>query len=180
MNCSEATLYLDQVRHGDLPGALTDSVLSHVASCPACTERMREDAALARLLRERSDEIAEALPAGFSARVMAGLPPSEQRVVGGRRRLFQVFAFGVLGTAAVAAAVILPIHFSQKSAAEAALIAAENEAEIHLLEVSSPETHPLVFKTDEGRTVIWMISDTEFNEAGTPAPTDPQGSSPQK
>jgi len=179
MNCSEAVLHLDQVRHGDLPPELVDSVGEHVAGCTACTARIREDGAVARLLRERSDALAAGLPPGFSARVMESLPELEGRA-SNRRRLFQVFAFGVLGTAAVAAAVILPIHFSQRSALEAASLAAENEAEIHLLEVSSPETHPLVFKTDEGRTVIWMISDTEFNEAATPASADSQGSSPQK
>jgi anti-sigma factor RsiW len=188
MNCSEATLHLDQVRHGDLPESLDVPVRQHLETCAACTERMSDDSLLAHLLRERSDEVAAALPPGFSARVMEALPPREERMGANRRRLFQVFAVGVLGTVAVAAAVVLPIHFSQKSASEAASLAAENEAEIHLLEVSSPETHPLVFKTDDGRTVIWMISDTEFdtefrndlNDASTPASTDSPGTLPQK
>jgi anti-sigma factor RsiW len=177
MNCSEATNLLDQLRHDDLTSSLEKDVQTHLASCPACADRMRDDAALAVLLRQRSDEIAKELPAGFSARVMAALPPGEAHRIDYRLR-FRVFALGALAIAAVAAAVILPLRFSQKSAAEAASLAAENEAQIHLLEVRSPETHPLVFKTGEGRTVIWMISDTEFNEAR--APTESQGASPQK
>jgi anti-sigma factor RsiW len=176
MNCSEAISHLDQARGGEV----ADSVRQHLETCATCTGRMRDDSALARLLRERSDAVAAELPPGFSARVMQGLPPIEARAGANRRRLFQVFVFGALGTAAVAASVILPIHFNQKSAAETASLAAENEAEIHLLEVSSPETHPLVFKTDDGRTVIWMISDSEFNEAGSPAASEAQGDAPQK
>jgi predicted anti-sigma-YlaC factor YlaD len=180
MTCNEAATLLDPFRHGDLSGSQAASVQQHLDACPSCMERFKDQDALARLLRLRSDEVETALPPGFSRRVLEALPRGREVNAFGGRGPFRIFVLGALATAAIAAAVILPIRYGRHSALEAASLAAENEAQIHRLEVGSEETHPLVFKTAAGLTVIWMISDTEFNQAGAPAPTDSRGTLPQK
>jgi hypothetical protein len=55
--------------------------------------------------------------------------------------------------------------------AQQRLLREENEAHVHRLSVDSDGTHPVVLQTAEGRTVIWMISDSQFgDDAGSEKP----------
>jgi hypothetical protein len=136
------------------------------------------------LLREALDASASALPAGFSDRVMGEIRDrSRSRVRVERRpslleRLDALFgswrwvALGGLAVAAAIATVVLPLVNANRvtpaplNEAERESLRQENEAHIHRLSVESSGTHSVVMQTDEGRTVIWMISDSQFGADG--------------
>ena len=85
-------------------------------------------------------------------------------------------ALGGLALAAAIATVVLPLLSAGRdpgplNEAQQQQLREENEAHVHRLSVESSDTHTVLLQTAEGRTVIWMISDSQFGaDAGQENP----------
>ncbi len=79
-----------------------------------------------------------------------------------------------IGLSGVAAAASLVIVFapSLRSQDDHLQETTENEAQIHSIEVSSPDRSAIVFESAEGNTVIWMVPSAE-EDAGQLPPVEP-------
>jgi len=173
-------------RDGELSPAEREAFAGHLPGCSSCRARLDDAKALALLLREVVELSAGPLPSGFADRVMGDIrrrPPAPVSVkdearaqpwsdwlFGGWRWL----AVGGLALAAAVATVVLPMLSASRNTlapldeAEQAVLRQENEAHVHRLSVDSAGTHSVVLQTAEGRTVIWMISDSQFGEDAGP------------
>jgi anti-sigma factor RsiW len=176
-------------RDGEQSPSEREAFVGHLPGCSDCRARLEDANALGALLREAFDSSAEPLPAGFSDRVMGEIRDrsrSRARIEERRsilERLDSLFgswrwvALGGLAIAAAIATVVLPLLSANRDTpaplneAERESLRQENEAHIHRLSVESPGTHSMVLQTAEGRTVIWMISDSQFGaDAGSENP----------
>ncbi|HUB06915.1 MAG TPA: zf-HC2 domain-containing protein [Myxococcales bacterium] len=160
VECRRSRTQLDAYRDGELPETDRAALEAHLAACSACTAQLRDRQALGGLLRLRAEAVGEELPAGFSARVMAALPPARKR--------FQLgmpgkILLGFLAAGAVAAAVLLPLLGQSVHVVRAG--ATENEAHIHRISVASPGAAPIVFQNDVGQTVVWVVPDSDEKPA---------------
>lgn len=156
VDCGKARVALDAYRDGELAQEERGTLEAHLAACPDCAARLADRQALGGLLRLRAEALGGDLPDGFSARVMAALPPAPKRFpVGLRGRLL----LGFLAAAAVSAAVLLPLLGQPLPGARRS--AAENEAHVHRLAVTGPGAQPLVFQNDLGETVVWVVPDSD-------------------
>jgi anti-sigma factor RsiW len=178
----DALLYRDGGQSPSEQRAFAD----HLPGCSACRARLADAQALNSLLREAFDLSTARLPEGFADRVMtdiAGHSPARAKIEkrgaapGWWESLFAEWRWFVLGGLAVAAAVatvVLPAMqgshdaVTPTSEAEQEVLRQENEAHVHRLSVDSAGTHPVVLQTAEGRTVIWMISDSQFGADANP------------
>ncbi len=161
MECRQARVAIDPYRDGELAAAERAALEGHLASCPACASLLADRQALGGLLRLRAEAIGEELPAGFSARVLAALPPPRRRRAS--LGLPGKILVGLFAAGTVAAAVLLPVLGTSVRLHRAA--AAENEAHIHRLSVSSPGAEPLVFQNDLGQTVVWVVPGSDGKPA---------------
>lgn len=173
LECNEVRSGLDDHRRGDLPAEDRAAVDWHLRGCAGCAAALADAQALGGLLRLRVDLLAEdGLPKDFTARVMAALPPSPTSLGARLARIWRErrsLLLGGLVLASLCAAVVLPLVLRRDRAGSSlASEMAENEAHIHKLEVQSPDSHPVVFQNSEGRTVIWVVSDTEDADPAPP------------
>jgi len=165
-------LDLSRYRDGELPAARLAELEKHVEGCEECRFRLADVSALGRLLNDRV-LLAEGLPADFAASVMAKLPPSRPRrtLAAILERLFpprRELALGLIGLA-VAASLAIVFAPSLRSQGDRLEETTENEAEIHSLDVSSPDRSAIVFDSADGNTVIWMVPSGD-DDGGQGAP----------
>ncbi len=158
VECRSARAAIGPYRDGELLPAERQEFEAHLKSCAECAARLADGQALGGLLRLRAEAVAEGLPADFSARVMAALPPERSDPISTLLRFLRArmpLLIGLLAAAAAVAAVLVPLLVGGHSARTSG--AAENEAHIHRLAVQSPGAQPLVFQNDLGETVIWVV-----------------------
>jgi len=181
-SASDVLLYRD----GELSPFDQEAFGRHLPDCPSCRGRLLDANALGSIVRQAFEQTDLSLSEGFANRVMEevrrrALQPTRthgaqpeipwlQALIAGWRW----FAVGGLALAAAAAAVLLPMRSASRGSpaeAEQAALQQENEAHVHRLTVESADTHPMVMQTAAGRTVIWMISDSQFGgDAGAESP----------
>jgi anti-sigma factor RsiW len=160
--CLVTAAELGRFRDGEMSAPEASSFRVHVDECPRCQVRLARADLLGELLRAHRAQMAEQLPANFTERIMSLLPARQPR----RRWLAEIKAFvdarrtalaiGLLG-AAVAAALTVVFLPSLRDGDDRAQEEAENEAQIHRIEVSSPDQTAVVLESAEGNTVIWMV-----------------------
>jgi anti-sigma factor RsiW len=176
VECRTARGAMGPYRDGGLPAAERQEFEAHVNTCSDCALWLADAQALGGLLRLRADALSEDLPADFSARVMASLPPERQGPTAAWLRFWRArmpLLIGLLAAAAAVAAVMVPLLVGGRNVRASG--AAENEAHIHRLAVQSPGAQPLVFQNDLGETVIWVVPEAASGtEAGGKLPEDPQ------
>ena len=175
---------LSGLRDGRLSPADDQLAQAHLATCGVCRARIEDLSALGSLLTDRRELAASELPAAFSARVMSLLTAAQAPAqgVGDRLREFlgrrkEQLALGLLALAAAAALAIV-FFPSLRSASDQKQEAVENEAQIHSLELSSPDvdaergddSHAVVLQSAEGNTVIWVFSPPPAPPVSAPAP----------
>jgi anti-sigma factor RsiW len=174
--CQVSGLELSRYRDRELPAAQTAELAKHVEGCERCGLRLADASALGRLMGERRVQLERELPPAFAAAVMARLPLIEPRrsliarlraLVPPRREL----TFGLIGLA-VAASLAIVFAPSLRSSDDHLEETTENEAQIHSLEVSSPDRSAVVFDSADGNTVIWMMPAAD-EDGGQTTPSDP-------
>jgi anti-sigma factor RsiW len=185
--CQRSTRDVLLYRDGELSPSEQEAFASHLPACSNCRARLEDAASLALLVRDAFEGSVGPLPAGFTERVMGEIQGAARSPVATPRkqrprvespfRDWRWVFLGGLALAAAVATVMLPMLANKRavpslaSDPEQTLLREENEAHIHRLSVDSPDTHSVVLQTAEGRTVIWMISDTQFGaDAGPDAP----------
>jgi anti-sigma factor RsiW len=158
LECRTARRGMGPYRDGELPPAERLALEAHLAACPDCSASLADAQTLGGLLRLRAEALAEDLPPGFSARVLAALPVESPGLLAAWLRFWRArlpLVVGLLAAAAAVAAVLVPLIGGGRGARSSG--AAENEAHIHRLAVQSPGAKPLVFQNDLGETVIWVV-----------------------
>lgn len=182
--CPISSAELSRYRDRELPPTQLAAVAEHIDGCGTCQARLADAIALNQLLVEQFRQSELELPVDFVAGVMsnlrpAGLGATEKRptqrppqwitaLVARRRR---VLTFGLIG-AAVAASLAIVFVPQLQSHDDRLEEATENEAQIHSIEVSSPDRSAVVFESSEGNTVIWMVPAGE-EDAGPAARSKP-------
>ncbi len=181
-SCTISRATLGRFRDAELEAAEEAALAAHVSSCGRCQGYLADLELIGDLFSARREAVA--LPAGFSERVLAALPPSSAgvpaapgvlerwaAVIAAHRDAFALALFGV-GVAAALLVVFTPGLRSDGSAGSSQdriQEAAENEAQIHSLEVT--DQNAVVLRSAEGNTVIWAVS---------PSPEESSDGSPQK
>jgi len=166
---------LNRFRDRALATGRASEVEGHLRDCEVCRSRLADAEALSRLLNDGLARSARELPANFAARVMSQLPVRKARLsplealLGWARERRQALALGLLGAAA-AASLILVFAPSLRNREGLPEETAENEAQIHSIEVSSPDRSAVVFESAEGNTVIWVMRTDD--DGGQAAPTE--------
>jgi anti-sigma factor RsiW len=183
-HCQRTTLDVLLYRDGAISNEEQQAFERHLPACASCRARLQDATAMASLLRDVF-EASPPVPPGFSDRVMREIERRERPAArpvdttSWWRSLvenWRWFALGGLAVAAAAATVVLPTLTMGRGApgsmdAQQRQLREENEAQVHRLSVDSEGTHPVVLQTAEGRTVIWMISDSQFgDDAGSEKP----------
>ncbi len=174
--CHVQALLLSRYRDGELTAGELAELGQHVDGCEGCQLRLADGAALSRLITDQFLRSEDGLPASFAATVMSRLPPlrparswleSLRALLPPRREL----TFGLVGAALLAslAVVFAPSLRSQDDHFQETT---ENEAQIHSIEVTSPDRSAIVFDSAEGNTVIWMVPSGE-GDGGETVPSEP-------
>src|ERR1700678_3350157 len=172
--CQTTGLELSQYRDREGSPVKLAELAEHVGACEKCKLRLADAASLSGLLEERFLQIGQELPASFAATVMARLPAPRPRrswlaslvAIFPRRR---GLTFGLIGLA-VAASLAIVFAPSLRSSEDHFQETTENEAQIHSIEVTSPDRSAIVFDSAEGNTVIWMVRSEENGET---VPSEP-------
>jgi anti-sigma factor RsiW len=157
VECRNARRGMGSYRDGESSPAERLALEAHFAACPDCAARLADAQALGGLLRLHAEEMGKALPADFSARVMAALPVERPALAAGWQPFWRSkirLLLGALAVATATAAVLIPLLVGGRTDRSSG---AENEAHIHRLAVQSPGAQPLVFQNDLGETVIWVV-----------------------
>lgn len=177
--CTITAETLARFRDGVLSESELRAVQDHLApGCARCSNRLADASALDSVFGSLTSRWDGELPPDFSARILSVLPVLVAPVSpGARLRAFvkahtEALVFSLLGAAAAAvlAVVFAPGLQSQGDRAESS---AENEAQLHRLEVTSPDENALVLQSAEGNTVIWVVPHAEDDAdggGGVPAP----------
>lgn len=114
MNCEQAELFIHALVDDELDAVNAAEVEAHVASCPACAEKLAALKSLrAALVQARLKDVA---PTRLRARIESALPGPEARVVSmrdfarpSRRSFFGGLAAGSVLSGAIAASLVLTI-----------------------------------------------------------------------
>jgi anti-sigma factor RsiW len=173
--CHVSGLELSRYRDGELPTANLAELGKHVEECEACQLRLADSAVLSRLLSEQFLQSEHALPPGFTAGVMARLPQPRPTLVASLRAWLprrRALSFGLIGVAAAAAALAIVFAPSLRNPDDHLQETTESEAQIHSIEVTSPDRSAIVFESAEGNTVIWMVPSAE-EDVGPANPSEP-------
>lgn len=175
--CDIEQLQLHRLHDGEVLANEASALRGHLATCARCTAGLADLDTLAELLIDQRHEAKLDLPPGFATRVMAALPtdtgrqPWLEALWASFRDHRDGWAVGLIG-AALAASLLVVTAPGLRNRDEHAQEAAENEAQIHSLEVSSPDQQAVILQSAEGNTVIWLISPSEGDgDSGvTPSP----------
>jgi len=167
---------LSRYRDGEMTPHELAELRQHVEGCERCRLRLADGAALSLLLADRFLRSEDRLPPSFVASVMSRLPPARPR-----RSLLESLAalrlhrreltFGLVG-AAVLASLAVVFAPSLRSQDDRLQETTENEAQIHSIEVTSPDRSAIVFDSAEGNTVIWMVPSGD-GDGGQAGPSEP-------
>jgi anti-sigma factor RsiW len=177
-SCQTSSLELGQFRDGALPSADTARIAAHAESCQRCQGRLADMETLGELLTERRALLGAELGPNFAANVMRLLPEPRATstwsewlaaTVRGHRDAF-VFSLLAVGVAAALLVVFAP---GLRSEADRNQEAAENEAQIHQLDVAGTDQSAVILQSAEGNTVIWLVPAAEAEEEAA-KPTGPE------
>jgi len=172
--CHVSGLELSRYRDRELSSANLAELEKHVEGCGSCQLRLADSAVLSRLLGAQFLQAEHALPPGFARGVMARLPQPPPTLIATLRAWLPPRRALTLGLVGVAAAASLAIVFapSLRNQDDHLQETTENEAQIHSIEVTSPDRSAMVFESAEGNTVIWMVPSTD-EDGGQATPAEP-------
>jgi anti-sigma factor RsiW len=162
---------LSGLRDAELNAVRSRELATHVEGCPRCQGELADMDALGELLVAQRAAYSSELAPDFASSVMASLPAagSARPTWAGRwaalvQRHRDALAFSLLG-AAVAASLVVVFAPGLRTGSRVEE-AAENEAEIHQLDVSGTDQNAVVLQSAEGNTVIWLVSPSEDADGG--------------
>jgi anti-sigma factor RsiW len=173
--CHVSGQELSRYRDREGSASLLAQLEEHISGCESCKLRLADAAVLSRLFGDQLQQIEQELPRDFAASVMSKLGAAEPRrswldrlaaLLPPRREL----TFGLIGLA-VAASLAIVFAPSLRSQDDHLLETTENEAQIHSIEVTSPDRSAVVFDSAEGNTVIWMVPSE--GDGGQMVPSEP-------
>ncbi len=114
MNCADSEILLHALIDAELDAGHVRDVEAHVATCPACAEKLKGFRALREAIAGAN--LREAAPVSLRNRIEAALPLPSARVIAprkffqpSRRTFFGGFAIGTALSAAVAASLVLTV-----------------------------------------------------------------------
>jgi anti-sigma factor RsiW len=172
--CHISGLELSRYRDRELSSANLAELEKHLEGCESCQLRLADSAVLSRLLSDQFLQAEHALPPGFARGVMARLPPPRPTLVASLRAWLpprRALTLGLMGVAVVASLAIV-FAPSLRNQDDHLQETTENEAQIHSIEVTSPDRSAMVFESAEGNTVIWMVPSAE-EDGGQAPPSEP-------
>ncbi len=156
MNCAESETLLHALIDGELDAGHARDVEAHVATCPACADKL----SAFRTMREAiaAANLKEAAPASLRSRLEAALPPHVVRADGGRqsrsfwrsslrsslRSFFGGLAIGTALSAAVAASLVIAIIRNDQQQETASEIVSAHLRSLqpgHLTDVETSDQH---------------------------------------
>jgi len=156
MNCAESEMLLHALIDGELDAGHARDVEAHVATCPACADKL----SAFRTMREAiaAANLKEAAPASLRSRLEAALPPHVVGAGGGRqswsfrrsslrsswRSFFGGLAIGTALSAAVAASLVIAVIRNDQQQEAASEIVSAHLRSLqpgHLTDVETSDQH---------------------------------------
>jgi len=156
MNCAESETLLHALIDGELDAGHARDVEAHVATCPACADKL----SAFRTMREAivAANLKEAAPASLRSRLEAALPPHVVRADGGRqswslrrsslrsswRSFFGGLAIGTALSVAVAASLVIAVIRNDQQQEAASEIVSAHLRSLqpgHLTDVETSDQH---------------------------------------
>jgi len=176
MNCAEADTLLHALIDGELDAGHARDVEAHVASCPACAEKLE----FFRAMREAmaGAGLKDVAPAHLRSRIEAALPAPSAQVIAprqffqpSRRSFFGGFAAGTALSAALAATLLLTVVRTDQEQTIANEVVSAHIRSLqagHLMDVETSDQHtvkpwfdgkvdvapPVIDLTAEGFTLV--------------------------
>jgi anti-sigma factor (TIGR02949 family) len=149
MNCAESEILLHALIDGELDAGHTRDVEAHVATCPACADKLEAFRAMRRAMAEVN--LKQAAPAHLRSRIEASLPPPSARVIApssffqpSRRTFFGGFAAGTALSAAIAASLVLSLDRGDQEQTVANEVVSAHIRSLqagHLMDVETSDQH---------------------------------------
>ena len=149
MNCDESEVLLHALIDGELDAGHARDVETHLATCPACAEKLTAFRAMREAMAEAG--LKETAPAGLRSRIEATLPAPTARVIApsrffqpSRRTFFGGFAIGSALSAAVAASLVLTVVRNDQEQTVANEVVSAHLRSLqagHLMDVETSDQH---------------------------------------
>ncbi len=149
MNCAESEILLHALIDGELDAGHVRDVEAHVATCPACAEKLKGFRALREAIAGAN--LREAAPVRLRSRIEAALPLPSARVIAprkffqpSRRTFFGGFAIGTALSAAVAASLVLTVVRNDQERTIANEVVSAHIRSLqagHLMDVETSDQH---------------------------------------
>lgn len=176
MNCDEAEIMLHAMLDGELDAGHAREVEAHVATCAACSEKLKAFRALRGAIAGAS--LKEAAPASLRNRIEAAMPAPPARGAAParlprptRRSFFGGFAAGAVLSGALAASLMLTVFRSDRERTIAEEVVSAHIRALqpgHLMDVETSDQHtvkpwfdgkvdvapPVIDLTAEGFTLL--------------------------
>jgi len=149
MNCAESEILLHALIDGELDAGHARDVETHVATCPACAEKLEAFRAMRQTMAGAN--LKEAAPGYLRSRIEAALPPPAQHVAAprkflqpSRRTFFGGFAAGTALSAAVAASLVFTVFRDDQDRTIAGEVVSAHIRSLqpgHLMDVETSDRH---------------------------------------
>ncbi len=176
MNCTDDEIMLHALIDGELDAGHARTVEAHVASCPACAQKLSAFRSMRAAMAQAN--LKERAPAHLRSRVEQALPASSGRIIRpaqfsqpSRRTFFGGFAAGAAVSGAIAASLVLSVFRTDQEQTVADEIVSAHIRSLqpgHLMDVATSDQHtvkpwfdgkvdvapPVIDLTAEGFTLV--------------------------
>jgi anti-sigma factor (TIGR02949 family) len=149
MNCADCEIMLHALIDGELDAGHARDVEAHVATCPACAEKLDAFRAMRAAMAEA--KLKQTAPASLRARLDAALPRPSAQIIApskllrpSRRTFFSGFAVGTAASAAIAATLVLAVFRNEQEQTIADEVVSAHIRSLqagHLMDVETSDQH---------------------------------------
>jgi anti-sigma factor RsiW len=149
MTCEESEVLLHALLDGELDAGHARDVEAHLATCPACTEKLEAFGALREAMAGAG--LKELAPARLFSRIEASLPLPSAEIIAprrfsqpSRRTFFGGFAVGSVVSAALAATLVLAVVRNDQNQTVAGEVVSAHIRSLqagHLMDVETSDQH---------------------------------------